>query len=58
MAYEWLQHDMAYEFLSDDNAFKEKARDVDLNPEDQNKDFEEIYEDRTGKEFDISDFLN
>ena len=58
MAYEWLQHDMAYEFLSDDNAFKEKARDVDLDPEDQNKDFEEIYEDRTGKEFDISDFLN
>lgn len=58
MAYEWTQHNMAYELLSDDTVWKQKSKDVDLNPEDQGKTFIEIYEDRTGKKFDIREFLN
>ncbi len=58
MAYEWLQHDLAYELLSDDDPLKANAKDVDLDPKDQNRSFEEIYKDRTGKEFSLSDFLN
>ncbi len=56
MAYEWLQHNIAYEILSDDNAMKSHAKDVDLDPNDQGKDFDEIYEDRTGKEFSLDNF--
>lgn len=57
MAYEWLQHNMAYELLPEDNVFRKKAKDVDLNPEDQGKSMTEIYESRTGKKFSVSDFL-
>ncbi|WP_034443699.1 hypothetical protein [Butyrivibrio sp. AE2032] len=57
MAYEWIQHNIAYVFLSDDSSFKTKARDVDLNPEDQGKSFEEIYKARTGKELSIEDIM-
>ena len=57
MAYEWTQHNLAYRFLKDGDSFKEKAKDVDFDPEDQNKSFDEIYEDRTGREFDIKDML-
>jgi hypothetical protein len=31
---------------------------VDLDPEDQNRSFEEIYKDRTGKELDLNDFIS
>ncbi|WP_146059977.1 hypothetical protein [Butyrivibrio sp. Su6] len=57
MAYEWLQHNIAYQFLSDDSSWKVHAQNVDLDPKDQGKSFSEIYEDRTGKEFNIKDFL-
>ena len=57
MAFEWLQHNIAYAFLPDDSPWKRSAKDVDLNPADQNKTFEEMYEDRTGKKFRIEDFL-
>ena len=57
MAYEWLQHNIAYQFLSDDSPWKEHVRDVDLDPKDQGKSFDEIYEERTGKEFNMKDFL-
>ncbi|MBE5842782.1 MAG: hypothetical protein E7302_01225 [Butyrivibrio sp.] len=56
MAYEWLQHNIAYEILPDDNAMKSHAKDVDFDPKDQGKDFDEIYEDRTGKEFSLDNF--
>lgn len=56
MAYEWLQHNIAYEILPDDNSMKSHAKDVDLDPQDQGKDFDEIYEDRTGKEFSLDNF--
>lgn len=55
MAYEWLQHNIAYEFLPEDNVWRQKSKDVDFNPEDQGKSFIEIYEQRTGKEFKWSD---
>lgn len=58
MVYEWVIHNMAYELLSDDDAMKAHAKDVDFDPKDQNRSFDEIYEDRTGKEFNINDFLN
>ena len=56
MAYEWLQHNIAYEILPDDNDLKAHSKDVDLDPADQGKDFDEIYEDRTGKKFSLDDF--
>ncbi len=57
MAYEWLQHNLAYMFLSDDNPWKVHAQNVDIDPKDQGKSFDEIYEDRTGKEFNLGDFF-
>ena len=57
MAYEWVQHNIAYEYLPEDNTWRNKAKDVDFNPEDQGKSFIEIYEERTGKEFDFSVIL-
>lgn len=57
MAFEWLQHNLAYEFLPENNPWRENAKDVDLNPEDQNRTFQEMYEARTGKEFRLEDFL-
>ena len=57
MAFEWMQHNLAYAFLPDDSAWKRSAKDVDLNPSDQGKTFQEMYEDRTGKQFQIEDFL-
>ena len=57
MAFEWLQHNVAYAFLPDDSPWKQNAKDVDLNPADQGKTFQEMYEDRTGKKFRIEDFL-
>ncbi len=57
MAYEWLQHNLAYAILPEDNVWRQKSKDVDFNPEDQGKTFYEIYEQRTGKEFKLSDFF-
>ncbi len=42
MAYEWLQHNIAYELLPD-SEFKASAKDVDLDPDDQGLSLEEIY---------------
>ncbi|WP_044914823.1 hypothetical protein [Butyrivibrio sp. WCE2006] len=58
LAFEWLQHNLAYAALSDDNSLKSHAKDVDLDPADQGRSFEEMYEDRTGKELDINDFIS
>lgn len=49
MAYEWLQHNIAYEILPEENSWRKNAKDVDLDPEDQGKNIKEIYEARTGK---------
>ena len=57
MAFEWLQHNLAYEFLPEDSPWRENAKDVDLDPADQGRTVQEIYEDRTGKEFRIEDII-
>lgn len=53
MAYEWLQHSMAYVLLPKDDPMRSYAKDVDLDPADQGRSFKEIYEDRTGKKFEL-----
>ena len=58
MAYEWLQHNMAYKLLPEGNSFRNSAKDVELDPKDQGKSLVEIYEDRTGKKLDLSSLLN
>lgn len=55
MAYEWLQHNIAYQVLPDENPWKLNAKDVDLDPKDQGKNLAQIYEDRTGIKFDLKD---
>lgn len=55
LVYEWLQHNLAYDFLPNQSQWKENARSVDLDPEDQGRSIEEIYEARTGKKFNIKD---
>lgn len=55
MAYEWEQHNIAYKYLPDDSGWRESAGNVDLDPYDQGRSFEEIYEDRTGEEFSIKE---
>ena len=47
MAYEWIQHNLAYELLSDDSEWKYHAKDVDINPEDQGKSVYDLYRERT-----------
>ena len=48
MAYEWIQHNIAYSILPDDNSWKANAKDVDINPADQNKSLYEMYKSKTG----------
>lgn len=45
MAYEWLQHNIAYEFLPE-GTYKQSAKDVDLDPYDQGKSLEELFSSR------------
>lgn len=37
MAYEWIQHNIAYGVLSEDDPLRDNAKDVDLNPADQGR---------------------
>ncbi len=57
MAYEWKQHNIVYDLLPDGNRWRSMAKDVDLDPYDQGRSYAEIYEDRTGKKFNIKDFV-
>ena len=58
MAYEWLQHNLAYGLLPEDNYWRQKAKDVDLNPADQGKSLAEMYEIKTGKKLSISELFH
>ena len=49
MAYEWIQHNLAYKMLPDGNEWKEHAKDVDLDPADQGKSLQEMYKSRIEK---------
>ena len=55
MAYEWRQHNIAYKYLPEDNAWRSHAANVDLDPQDQGRTIEEIYEDRTGQEINLTE---
>ena len=57
MAYEWEQHNLAYKLLPKDSHWRDDAKDVDLDPDDQGKSFSELYESRTGEKFDIRNYL-
>lgn len=57
MVYEWEQHNLAYKYLPEDNAWRESARNVDFDPDDQGRSLEEMYEARTGEELDIEKYL-
>ena len=57
MAYEWEQHSLAYNLLPEDNHWREDAKDVDLDPDDQGKSFPEIYESRTGQKLELKNYL-
>ena len=43
MMYEWVQHNLAYEYLPESSEWKIRAKDVDLNPEDQGKSMREMF---------------
>ena len=57
MAYEWVQHNIAYSFLPEDSKWIESVKNVDFDPKDQGKSYRDLYEDRTGKKFDIPNIL-
>lgn len=57
MVYEWLQHNIAYAVLPEGSSLKQHAKNVDFDPEDQGKSYEELYEDRTGQKFDAGEIL-
>ena len=57
MTFEWLQHNIAYDVLPENNKWRENAKDVDLDPQDQNKTFKEIYESRTGEVIDLDELM-
>lgn len=48
MAYEWEQHNLAYRILPPDSKWRANAKDVDLDPADQDRNLYEIFKDRTG----------
>ncbi len=58
MAYEWIQHNVAYSFLPEDSPWINSVKNVDLDPKDQGKSYRDLYEDRTGKKFDIESILD
>lgn len=58
MVYEWFQHNLLYEMLPSDSQWIGHAKDVDFDPKDQNRSFEELYEDRTGKTLSFEDIIS
>ena len=55
LVYEWEQHNIAYDFLPKDSIWRDNAKSVDLDPQDQGRSIKEIYESRTGKKFNLKD---
>lgn len=58
MTFEWQQHNLGYMFLGEKSEWASHLKDCDFDPSDQGKTFDEIYKDRTGKDFKFSDFLS
>ena len=57
MKYEWKQHNLAYKYLPEDNPWRQNAMNVDFDPEDQGRSFEEMYEARTGQDIDVEQYV-
>lgn len=57
MAYEWEQHNLAYKMLPEDSHWRDDVRNVDLDPDDQGKSLQDLYESRTGEKLDIRKYL-
>ena len=51
MVYEWQIHNFVYDMLPEDNSFRNRVRDVDFNPEDQNKTYEDYFKEYTGIDY-------
>ena len=49
MAYEWEQHNLAYQMLPSNSHWRDDTKDVDLDPYDQGKSLNDLYESRTGE---------
>ena len=48
MVYEWGQHNLAYNVLPDNNRWRDHARDVDFDPEDQGRSLYDMFMARKG----------
>ena len=46
MAFEWQQHNFVYVMLPEESEWRQNVKDVDLDPKDQGKTYQEMYEDR------------
>ncbi|MBP3901988.1 MAG: hypothetical protein J6D53_11150 [Blautia sp.] len=57
MALEWIQHNIVYYQLPEGSHWREHAMTVCLDPEDQGKTFQELYEDRTGAKLDNEELI-
>ena len=57
MAFEWVQHNLAYYHLPQDSHWRQHAINVCLDPEDQGRTFQEFYEDRTGTKLDNEELI-
>lgn len=58
MAFEWMLHDIAHELVPEDSSTGETIKDVDLDPDDQNRTLIELFEMRTKKRFSVAGLLN
>ena len=47
MVYEWVQHNIAYEILPEESKWRNNAKNVDFDPDDQGKSLKEMFDDRT-----------
>lgn len=48
MAYEWIQHNLAYQLLPANSPWKQSVKDVDIDPADQGKNVYDFYRERVG----------
>ena len=46
MAHEWHQHNVAFDMLPEGSEWKESAKDVDLDPQDENKSMYRMFKDK------------
>ena len=57
MVTEWKLHNYIYNMLPEDSRWKNNAKDVDFNPQDQGLSLEEMYKIRTGRKISLEDVM-